>query len=171
MSTLIDEILEYTKINTENIVYQEFNIKAILDSIVGNIDFENKIFLNSNDLNVNIKNSKIGFVQVFQNLISNSRKYSDENNIEIEVDFKSDKQFYHFIYRDNGPGIEEQYWKKVFNMFETLENANNDNTGIGLATVKSIINRLGGKIYLQNREDGKKGVCFHFSISKREIME
>ena len=56
-------------------------------------------------------------------------------------------------------------------MFETLENANNENTGIGLATVKSIIKRLGGKIYIQKREDGKKGVCFHFKISKREILE
>ena len=78
MGTLIDDILEYTKVNTENIVYQDFNLKEILDSIVGNIDFENKIFLNSDELDVNIKSSKIGFVQIFQNLISNSRKYSDE---------------------------------------------------------------------------------------------
>lgn len=56
-------------------------------------------------------------------------------------------------------------------MFETLENENNDNTGIGLATVKSIIKRLGGKIYIANRKDGNKGVCFHFSISKREILD
>lgn len=171
MGTLIDEILEYTKVNTENIVYQDFSLKAILDSIIGNIDFENKINLNSNNLDINIKSSKIGFVQIFQNLISNSRKFSDENSVDIEVDFKKDKHFYYFTYKDNGPGIEEQYWEKVFNMFETLENANNENTGIGLATVKSIIKRLGGKIYIQKREDGKKGVCFHFKISKREILE
>ena len=56
-------------------------------------------------------------------------------------------------------------------MFETLENSNNENTGIGLATVKSIIERLGGKISLNSREDGKEGVCFHFYISKKEILE
>lgn len=171
MGTLIDEILEYTKVNTENIVYQNFNLKNILDSIIGNIDFENKIFLNSDNLDVNLKSSKIGFVQIFQNLISNSRKYSDEENVELELDFKNEKHFYHFIYRDNGPGIEEQYWEKVFNMFETLDNENNENTGIGLATVKSIIKRLGGKIYIKNRADGKKGVCFHFQICKKEILE
>lgn len=170
MGTLIDEILEYTKVNTENIVYHEFNLKMILDSIVKNIDFENKILLNSDKLDVNLISSKIGFVQIFQNLISNSRKYSDEENVELEVEFNNDNQFYYFIYRDNGPGIEEQYWEKVFNMFETLDNENNENTGIGLATVKSIIKRLGGKIYIKNRVDGKKGVCFHFQISKKEIL-
>lgn len=42
--------------------------------------------------------------------------------------------------------MEEQYWEKVFNMFETLEDDNNENTGIGLATVKSIIKRFGAQI-------------------------
>lgn len=171
MGTLIDEILEYTKVNTENIVYQDFNLKTILDSIVRNVDFEKKINLNSDDLDVTIKSSRIGFTQIFQNLISNSRKYSDEDKVDLEVEFVNEKEFYQFTYKDNGPGIKEQYWEKVFNMFETLDNENNENTGIGLATVKSIIKRLGGEIYLQNRVDGKKGVCFCFQVSKREILE
>ncbi len=171
MSTLIDEILEYSKVNTENIIYEDFNLEIILKSILSNIDFDHKISLNSKDLNIEINSSKIGFVQIFQNLISNSRKFSNKGKVSIEVDFKKDKEFYHFIYRDNGPGIEEDYWDKVFNMFETLQNTNNENTGIGLATVKSIIERLGGKISLNNREDGKEGVCFHFYISKKEILE
>lgn len=169
MSTLIDEILEYTKVNTENIVYENFNFKTILDSIVGNIDFQNKIALDTNSLNIDIKSSKIGFVQIFQNLISNSRKFSDEEKVIIEVEYKKDKKFNHIIYKDNGPGIEEQYWDKVFNMFETLDNSNNENTGIGLATVKSIIKRLGGKIYIENRNDGKKGVCFHFTTLIKDL--
>ena len=53
-------------------------------------------------------------------------------------------------------------------MFETLDNTGNNNTGIGLTTVKSIIKRLGGKIELKHREEYKKGVCFHFNLSKRE---
>jgi len=171
MSTLIDEILEYSKVNTENIIYEDFNLEIILKSILSNIDFDHKISLNSKDLNIQINSSKIGFVQIFQNLISNSRKFSNKGKVSIEVDFKKDKEFYHFVYRDNGPGIEEHYWDKVFNMFETLENSNNENTGIGLATVKSIIERLGGKISLKNREDGKEGVCFHFYISKKDILE
>ena len=168
MGSLVDEILEYSKINTENIVYESFNIKNILDSIITNIDFEGKIFLNSEDLDVTINSSKIGFVQIFQNLISNSRKYSDEEKVQIQIDFVEDENYYHFIYKDNGPGIKEKYWDKVFNMFETLEDSNNQNTGIGLATVKSIIKRLGGEIHLENKKDGKKGVCFRFYTSIKD---
>lgn len=171
MNTLIDEILEYSKVHTENIIYEDFNLETILKSIINNIDFNHKIALNSQGLNTIVHSSKIGFVQIFQNLISNSRKFSNKEKVFIEVDFKKDSQFYHFIYRDNGPGIEERYWEKVFEMFVTLENSNNENTGIGLATVKSIIKRLGGEISLQSREDGKEGVCFHFRISKKEILE
>ena len=168
MGSLVDEILEYSKVNTENIVYEEFNVKNILNSIITNIDFEGKILLKTDDLDVIINSSKIGFVQIFQNLISNSRKYSDEENVEIQIDFVKDENYYHFIYKDNGPGIKEKYWEKVFNMFETLEGSNSQNTGIGLATVKSIIKRLGGEIHLENKKDGKKGVCFRFYTSIKD---
>lgn len=168
MGSLVDEILEYSKVNTENIVYEEFNVKNILNSIITNIDFEGKILLKTDDLDVIINSSKIGFVQIFQNLISNSRKYSDEEKVEIQIDFVKDENYYHFIYKDNGPGIKEKYWDKVFNMFETLEDSNNQNTGIGLATVKSIIKRLGGEIHLENKKDGKKGVCFRFYTSIKD---
>ncbi|WP_439131851.1 sensor histidine kinase [Polaribacter sp.] len=171
MSTLIDEILEYTKVNTEHIVYEDFNLKTLLDSVIKNIDFENKISLNSDSLDINIRSSKIGFVQVFQNLISNSRKFCDEEKVNLEVEFSKDDTHYYFVYKDNGPGIKQEYWKKIFDMFETLENTNNENTGIGLATVKSIIKRLGGIIYTKDREDLKKGASFHFSIAIHEVNE
>lgn len=167
MSSLIDDILEYTKVNTENIVYEEFNLKILLESIVSNIDFENKINLNAT--NFNIKSSKIGFVQIFQNLISNSRKFCDEETVEIAVECIKEGEYYHLTYKDNGPGVDEKYWEKVFVMFETLENTGNENTGIGLATVKSIVERLGGTIYLKSREDGLKGVAFHFNIAMKDL--
>ena len=60
--------------------------------------------------------------------------------------------------------------KKAFTLFETLgaSDGSNNNTGIGLATIKAIIKRLGGKIYLQQRPDHKKGVSFCFYIAKRK---
>ncbi|MCG1036624.1 GAF domain-containing sensor histidine kinase [Polaribacter sargassicola] len=168
VDSLITEILNYSKVTSENIVYENVNLKELLDKIVNNIDFENKILLDTTDLNFEIICSKIGLVQVFQNLISNSRKFYDEDKSEITVSFKEDQDYYYFTYEDNGPGIEEKYWTKVFDMFETLGTKNNNSTGIGLATVKSIIKRLGGKIELKKRDDNKKGVCFYFYISKKE---
>jgi signal transduction histidine kinase len=166
MDNLVNEILNYTKVTSENLIYNDFNLKNLLDSIIANIDFENKILLNSENLNLEISSSKIGILQIFQNLISNSRKFCDEEKVVIDVIFKEREGEYHFTYMDNGPGIEKEYRDKVFQMFETLDNTDNNNTGIGLTTIKSIINRLGGKINLDKREDNKKGVCFYFYISK-----
>ena len=172
VDSLINEILNYSKVTSENIVFENFNLKELLDKIVVNIDFENKIILDANNLNLDIFSSQIGLVQIFQNLISNSRKFYDEDKSEIKVSFKEDIENYYFIYEDNGPGIEEKYWCKVFEMFETLGNndPNNNNTGIGLATVKSIVKRLGGKIELKKRDEDKKGVCFYFYISKKKVI-
>lgn len=168
IDNLINDILNYSKVTSENIVYEDLNIKELLDRIIINIDFEKRLVLDSANLDLQIFSSKIGLLQVFQNLISNSRKFSDEKKAIITVSFKEDLHKYYFTYQDNGPGIEEQYWAKVFAIFETLGDANNDNTGIGLATVKAIVKRLGGKISLKKREDGKKGVCFYFYINKRK---
>ncbi|WP_405605350.1 ATP-binding protein [Polaribacter sp. Asnod1-A03] len=168
VDNLINEILNYSKVTSENIIYENVKLKDLLDKIVKNIDFENKIFLNTSNLNIEVYSSSIGLVQVFQNLISNSRKFYDEDRSEITIKYTEDLDFYYFTYEDNGPGIEEKYWKKVFDMFETLDSKNNNSTGVGLATVKSIINRLGGKIELKKRDNDEKGVCFYFYISKKE---
>ncbi|MBT4412474.1 MAG: GAF domain-containing sensor histidine kinase [Polaribacter sp.] len=168
MDNLVTKILKDSKVASENIIYEKFNVKDLVDSIRINIDFENKLLINSEPLDIEVCSSKIGLLQIFQNLISNSRKFSDEENVIISIRCKEDLDSYHFVYEDNGPGIQEQYWNKVFKMFETLDNTGNNNTGIGLTTVKSIIKRLGGKIELKRREEYKKGVCFHFNLSKRE---
>ena len=168
IDTLINEILNYSKVTSENIVFEHFNLKLFLDSIIANIDFENKIRLDTSHLNVDLFSSKIGLLQVFQNLISNSRKFFDEEKSIITVSFKEDLESYYFIYEDNGPGIDEKYFKKVFEMFETLGSTDDNNTGIGLATVQSRVKRLGGNVGLKHRENNKKGVCFYFNILKKK---
>ena len=170
VDNLISEILNYSKVTSENIIYEDINVKELLDQIINNIDFENKIFLDTSNLDIHINNSKIGLLQIFQNLISNSRKFCDEKKSIITVSFREDADKYYFTYEDNGPGIEEKYWEKVFTLFETLgaSDGSSNNTGIGLATIKAIIKRLDGKIYLQQRPDNKKGVSFCFYVAKRK---
>lgn len=169
IENLISEILNYTKVTSENIVYEYFNLKELLENIIVNIDFENKMLLEAEALDLQIFSTKIGLLQIFQNLISNSRKFCDEDKVIISVNFTEDEDHYYFTYEDNGPGIEEKYWNKVFEIFETLENSNNNNTGIGLTTVQSIVKRLGGTIALGKRKNNKKGVNFTFNVSKRNV--
>lgn len=169
MDNLINDILAYSKVTSKNIVFNAFNIKNLIKGIIRNIDIENKIDFIPENLDTDIFSSKIGLLQVFQNLISNSKKFTDEEKVIIKISFSEDTENYNFVYEDNGPGIPKKYWKKVFEMFETLHKNSNNNTGVGLSTVKSNIERLGGSITLSNRIDNKKGVCFKFNIQKKNI--
>lgn len=169
MDNLINDILVYSKVTNKNIVFNAFNIKNLIEGIIKNIDIENKIDFIAENLDTDIFSSKIGLLQVFQNLISNSKKFTDEEKVIIKIAFSEDTENYNFVYEDNGPGIPKKYWKKVFEMFETLHKNSNNNTGVGLSTVKSNIERLGGSITLSNRIDNKKGVCFKFNIQKKDI--
>ncbi len=168
MHNLVTEILKDSKLTKENIIFEDFNLKDLIDNILENIDFEKKVVINSKLLDIEINSSKIGLLQIFQNLISNSKKFCDEENVIITISFKEDSDNYYFTHEDNGPGIEEKYWNKVFEIFETINNSNNNSTGIGLATTESIVKRLGGKIQIKQRNDNKKGVCFYFQLAKRD---
>jgi signal transduction histidine kinase len=168
MSNLVDDILHYTKVNNENIIYSKFSLKETVESIVNNIDFENLVTCSYNVVSDSVVSSKIGLMQVFQNLISNSIKFSDKEKVALSIELKKDSDYYHFIYCDNGPGIPVNYREKVFNMFETLSNEQNNNSGIGLTTVKSIIERLGGTCSLEEPKDNS-GIYFHFKILTKDI--
>ena len=78
---LVTKILKDSKVASENIIYEKFNVKDLVDSIRINIDFENKLLINSELLDIEVCSSKIGLLQIFQNLISNSRLAVNSNTI------------------------------------------------------------------------------------------
>jgi light-regulated signal transduction histidine kinase (bacteriophytochrome) len=101
--------------------------------------------------------------QVFQNLISNAIKYSGGRRPEIHVGAKSAAKDWIFCVRDNGIGIDMRYADKIFGLFERL-NKDSSGTGIGLAVSRAIIERHGGRIWVQS-EVGK-GSTFYFTLPK-----
>jgi signal transduction histidine kinase len=105
--------------------------------------------------------------QILINLFTNSLKYCDKKITEIELFVSENSSHYLFIVKDNGPGIDEKYQSKIFNLFQTAsiqDQYGNKGNGIGLATVKKIIEKLGGEIEVESQIG--KGAEFHFSISK-----
>jgi signal transduction histidine kinase len=103
--------------------------------------------------------------QVFANLIGNAVKHHAGGRIHISVGVQETEKFYEFSVTDNGPGIAPQYREKVFMMFQTLtpKDVGND-SGIGLALVKKIVEEQGGSIMLESDEG--KGSCFRFTWPK-----
>ncbi|CAM1363722.1 sensor histidine kinase [Tenacibaculum xiamenense] len=104
-------------------------------------------------------------LQVFQNLIQNAIKHNDKDLVNIDLNVKYEGGFYIFSVSDNGPGIEKKYHRKIFQLFQKLElKTHVDSIGIGLALVKKIVERNGGKVWLESKLGN--GTTFFFTIKK-----
>jgi len=103
--------------------------------------------------------------QLFQNLISNAVKYMDKEQGFVRIGCMDKGNHWQFSISDNGPGIEDKYFKKIFQIFQTLHPRDQvESTGIGLAVVKKIVEMNRGRIWLES-ETGK-GSTFFFTIKK-----
>nr|WP_315251015.1 GAF domain-containing sensor histidine kinase [uncultured Flavobacterium sp.] len=166
MDFLINGILEYTKVSNDQICFEDFNVKSIIQYIVDNDALHIPTYIHYRNCDTLIRHSKIGFVQIIQNLLSNTTKHTDKEECNVWISLTENETSYSFVYEDDGPGIPEEYWEKVFELFETVSSKYGKNAGIGLSTIKAIVDRVGGVIYLKNREDNKKGACFCFVLPK-----
>ena len=113
-----------------------------------------------------IKVPKSPIRQVFQNIISNAIKYSKaEINPTITIDFQETANFWEFSIKDNGIGIDKEYFDRIFVIFQRLHHRDEySGTGMGLAVTKKIIENLGGNIWVESQVGN--GSIFHFTICK-----
>jgi light-regulated signal transduction histidine kinase (bacteriophytochrome) len=105
---------------------------------------------------------EILLMQLFQNLISNSIKYRSEETPRIHVSAERVAEGWLFAVRDNGIGIDPQDADRVFGLFKRLHGSEIPGTGIGLAICKKVVERLGGRIWVES-EPGR-GATFMFTI-------
>jgi len=101
-------------------------------------------------------------VQLFQNLIDNSIKFHGEEPPRVHVSAKQNGKEWIFSVRDNGVGIDPQYFERVFIVFQRLHGSEYTGTGIGLSIAKRIVERHGGRIWLESQSG--KGSTVHFTI-------
>jgi light-regulated signal transduction histidine kinase (bacteriophytochrome) len=108
--------------------------------------------------------------QLFQNLVSNALKYHNGKALQVEVGCTEEDQSWKFYVKDNGLGIDNKYFEKIFVIFQRLHNKSEySGTGIGLSVCKKIVNRHGGEIWVTS-ELGK-GSTFYFTIPKTQPCE
>jgi len=168
LKMLVDGLLEFTKIDDLSIVTKSkvnlIKLTKDLTKLIGNKD---NIKISLNTKLTTIKTYPILLDQILINLFSNSLKYSNKKIAEIELCVSENSSHYLFIVKDNGPGIDKKDQGAIFNLFQIAsaeDQFGNKGNGIGLATVKKIIEKLGGEIYVKSEKG--QGTEFHFSITK-----
>lgn len=106
----------------------------------------------------------VHMVLLFQNLIGNALKYCGGKVPEVWINAEPANKFWKFSVRDNGIGIESQYAKQIFGVFKRLHGAEYEGTGIGLAVCQRIVERTGGKIWLESTPG--EGSTFYFTLPR-----
>jgi len=168
LSLMIDGLLQFSKIDGISLLKKSnVNLSETITELTALIGNENNLKISLYSDLTTIETYPVLLDQILINLFTNSLKYSHTKIAEIELYVSDNPSHYLFIVKDNGPGIDKKYQGAIFNLFQTATNKDqfgNKGNGIGLAIVKKIIEKLGGKIYVES-ELGH-GAEFHFSISK-----
>ncbi len=168
MQDLITDILTYAAVNKPQENFEEVCIVGILNEVLDSL----KISIKEKNARINIpaqvpklKVDRAQIFQLFQNLISNSLKYTRGRNPEIQIEVQDRVNQLIFSIRDNGIGIKKEYLDKIFHIFQRLHSREEfEGTGMGLAICKKIVERHRGRIWVQSEED--KGSVFYFSLPK-----
>jgi PAS domain S-box-containing protein len=168
MRQVILDLLEYSrvgkeehhleKVNLEEVIYEVTQLQAkLIEEKRARIRFEG---------HASITCFRSPILQIFQNLIGNALKYSKEGvPPRITVACLEEKNHWLLSVKDNGIGIKEEYFSKIFVIFQRLHAKQEyTGTGLGLAIVKKIVDGLGGKIWLES--EYSVGTTFYFTISK-----
>ena len=166
MHDLIDGILRYSRVTRTSEQKNEVDLDKLVKEIA------ESILPTKKNIKLTIKSKLPKAVceptqieQVFQNLISNAAKFIDKPNGEIKIDCVDENTFWKLSVCDNGPGIEEKYYEKIFQIFQTLHSRDEfESTGVGLSIVKKIIEKWGGKIWIYSKVGG--GSTFYFTLPK-----
>ncbi len=170
MERLLDQILEFARIGHQKVapvmVTLQEVVQEALDLVAGQIA-ERGVQVEATQETVWLHGDRFRLVQIFQNLVDNAVKFlGDQPAPRIEIGAEQEDGEIFLFVRDNGKGIEPQSHSKLFGLFEKLD-PRTPGSGVGLATVRRIVEAHGGKIRVQS--DGRgKGATFRFTLAKTE---
>ncbi len=173
MGALVDDLLSLARIGRHEIRVQVTGIESIVNDVVSELKQETEGRI------VEWKVGKLPFVEadpallkvVFQNLISNAVKYTRPRAgavIDVGAESISDEQVIYV--RDNGVGFNMKYADKLFGVFQRLHRVEDfEGTGVGLATVQRIVQKHGGRIWVEAELD--KGATFYFTLGSAKQQD
>jgi PAS domain S-box-containing protein len=168
MGQLIDDLLEFSRIGRKDVAKGIVNMPSLVEGIANEmIEQEKDRVIDLKILPLEKVKADMQMIrQVWINLISNAIKYTRNKEVaSIEIGCKNHEDEVCYYIKDNGVGFNMNYVDKLFEVFQRLHrNDEFEGTGVGLALVRRIINRHGGKIWVEAKEN--QGATFYFTLPK-----
>lgn len=163
MEALINGILTYSTIDKSQMTAYKIDTFEVVNDIIKMMLIPNTVEVKIDKNLPEITGDLARIQQVFQNLIQNAINSLNKPTGKIEVGVNCANNKWEFYVKDNGKGISKKYFKKIFDIFESIDQRN-INSGIGLSIVKKVIHFYGGKIWLESKIS--KGTTFYFTLPK-----
>ncbi len=165
MKALVQDLLAYSRVTSQGQSFKAVDMNEILDQSIVNCRslIKAKGTSITYDKMPTVTADPTQLTQLLQNLVGNAVKFSPEQSGKVHVSAQQNGNEWIFSVKDNGIGIEEKYFEKIFVIFQQLSKKGPfHGTGIGLAIVKKIVERHGGRVWVES-EVGK-GSTFYFTI-------
>ncbi len=169
MQRLINDLLAYSRVGTRAmervVVPMEEVLRAVLANLTSSIE-EHQASITHDPLPP-VHGNESQLVQLLQNLIGNAIKFHGADAPKVHIGVRRDPQGWAFSVADNGIGIAPQYFERIFVIFQRLNPRENyPGTGIGLAICKKIVERHGGRIWVESAGDRGSTIWFTLPVAQ-----
>ncbi len=163
LSALIDGILAYSRAGRTQVEREPVALDVLVQNTIDLLAPPPHIQVHITSALPNLQLHAVKMQQVFQNLLSNAIDFNDKPQGRITVACQREGADWHFSVADNGPGIEERHFERIFQLFQTLSARDErERTGVGLALVKKIVELEGGRLWVASALGS--GTTFHFTL-------
>jgi PAS domain S-box-containing protein len=167
MKQLIEDLLAYSRVGTRHRDFKPIEVEVALKRALANLKaaIDESGAVVSWDHLPAVKADEVQVPQLFQNLIGNALKFRGAGVPRVHIEVRESPSEWQFTVRDNGIGIEPQYFERIFMLFQRLHTKGDyPGTGIGLAICKKVVERHGGRIWVESKLG--EGTAFHFTLAK-----
>lgn len=169
MQSLIADLLAFSRVGSRGGAFEPVALDRVVERAKANLEaaIEESAAEITTDPLPTVEGDPVQLGQLFQNLIGNAVKFRGESPPRVHVSARREGGDWRISVRDNGIGIEPEYAERIFVIFQRLHGrAEYPGTGIGLAICKKIVERHGGRIWVESA-DGE-GSTFHFTLPARD---
>ncbi len=167
MQELIDDLLMFSRVGTRGKELVPVAVQGPLETALLNL--KPAIRESGAEIRLDplpqVMGDAVQLTQLFQNLLSNAIKFNSGKNVQIDIKVTTENDFWLFAVKDNGIGINHEHFERIFIIFQRLHGRSDyPGSGIGLAICKKIIERHGGRIWVESEEG--QGTSFYFTLRK-----